>query len=284
MSLRGYLRRRQARSTSHGAVARSRRPDLVTSLPPPVTARLTEGSLHNYWVARARQHTQDSYAGVRLSKLPEDLRTYEHLLWMDAPDTVIELGTQAGGSALWFRDRLRTLFEYGVISRSPRVVTVDLEQGWAREELARVDSEYEASITLLEGDIRLPETVATVRELVAADARCLLVEDSAHEYETTMAALVGFAPFVPSGGFFVVEDGCVDIEHMRIHTDWPRGVLPALHDWLRTPEGRKFTIRRDLELYGVSCHPEGFLQRRPGPSITSSHELDETSDMDVLRT
>jgi hypothetical protein len=96
-----------------------------------------------------------------------------------------------------------------------------------------------------------------------------------------MAALVGFAPFVPSGGFFVVEDGCVDIEHMWIHPDWPRGVLPALHDWLRTPEGREFTIRRDLELYGVSCHPEGFLQRRPGPSMTSSHELDETSDMDM---
>jgi hypothetical protein len=49
------------------------------SLPPPVTADVT-GALREYWLARAAQHTQDSYAGVPLSKFPEDLRTYEQLL------------------------------------------------------------------------------------------------------------------------------------------------------------------------------------------------------------
>ena len=42
-------------------------------------------------------------------KFPEDLRVYEHLLWQTAPSTVIEVGVKDGGSALWFRDRLRTL-------------------------------------------------------------------------------------------------------------------------------------------------------------------------------
>ena len=41
-----------------------------------------------------RQHTQDSYAGLGMSKFPEDLRTYEHLLWLRRPDTVIEIGVQ----------------------------------------------------------------------------------------------------------------------------------------------------------------------------------------------
>jgi cephalosporin hydroxylase len=88
-----------------------------------------------------------------------------------------------------------------------------------------------------------------------------VIEDSAHEYETTLAALTGFSDLVPPGGFFVVEDGCVDVEELRLSPDWPRGVLPALHDWLQTSAGQQFTVRRDLELYGVSCHPEGFLQR-----------------------
>ncbi len=57
-------------------------------------------------------------------------------------------------------------------------------------------------------------------------------------------------------------DGCVDIEELRLAPGWPRGVLPALHDWLETPEGHAFDVRRDLELYGLSCHPQGFLQRR----------------------
>jgi cephalosporin hydroxylase len=83
-----------------------------------------------------------------------------------------------------------------------------------------------------------------------------------HTYETTLVALEGLARFVPRNGYFVVEDGCVDIEEMRLEPDWPRGVLPAIESWLETDEGSHFTVRRDLELYGLSCHPGGFLQRR----------------------
>jgi cephalosporin hydroxylase len=227
------------------------------SYPPTVTVRLTEGTLRDYWLARAGQHTADSYADVPLSKFPEDLRTYEHLLWADRPDTVIEIGTQAGGSALWFRDRLRTLRAYGRIEREPRVISVDLTQDSAREFLRDAGD----GISLVEGDVRDAATAEAVARLVLDGARCFVIEDSAHEYDTTMAALNHFARFVPREGFFVVEDGCVDVEELRADPDWPRGVLPALHDWLATEAGRDFSVRRDLELYGVSCHPEGFLQR-----------------------
>ncbi len=156
-----------------------------------------------------RQHTRDSYAGVRLSKLPEDLRTYEHLMWSDRPDTVIEIGTQCGGSALWFRDRLRILRWYGLIGE-PRVVTIDIDHATARRHLRRADPNYAESIDLVEGDVRDPALAEHVGELVGK--RCLVVEDSAHEYDTTLAALTSFAGFVPTGGYFVVEDGCVDVE------------------------------------------------------------------------
>jgi cephalosporin hydroxylase len=231
------------------------------SFPQPVTARVTEGALRDYWLARAAQHTTDTYAGVPLFKFPEDLRTYEHLLWADGSDTVIEIGTSAGGSALWFRDRLETAHRYGRIGRAPRVISVDASHDSAREHLTRADPRWERSIALVEGDVRDPATIDAVAALVPDGARCLVVEDSAHEYDTTMAALEGFARFVPPEGFFVVEDGCVDVEELRLEEGWPRGVLPALHDWLETPGGRQFRVRRDLELYGISCHPEGFLQR-----------------------
>ena len=48
---------------------------------------------------------------------------------------------------------------------------------------------------------------------------------------------------------------------MRVKPDWPEGVLPALDEWLATPQGAAFRVRRELEVYGVSCHPSGFLQR-----------------------
>lgn len=231
-------------------------------LPPRVTIALEEDSLVSYWRARARQHTQDSYAGVTLSKFPEDLRVYEHLLWLDAADTVIEIGTQFGASALWFRDRLRALRAYGRISNEPRVITIDIDQSRARDALPAADPDFPREIELLEGDVCDPATADAVAALLGDGRRCFVVEDSAHTHATTTAALNGFAPFVSRGGFFVVEDGCVDIDVMRLSEDWPRGVLPALDEWLGTPAGAEFVTRRDLELYGMSCHPRGFLQRR----------------------
>jgi cephalosporin hydroxylase len=198
---------------------------------------------------------------VPLSKFPEDLRTYEHLLWETRADTVLEIGTQAGGSALWFRDRLLLNRRYHRTVGEPLVISVDVSQASAREELDCADAGWEKTITLVEGDIRDPSTADAVAKLVPSSARPFVIEDSAHEYDTTSAALNQFARFVPRGGYFVVEDGCVDIEELRLQPDWPRGVLPALHDWLKTPLGREFRVRRDLELYGTSCHPEGFLQR-----------------------
>ena len=219
-----------------------------------------KSSAQDLWLARARQHTTDSYAGIPMAQFPEDLRTYEHLLWQVRANVVIELGTWSGASALWFRDRLQTMHAYGRVA-SPRVISVDLDQREAVAAVAAVDPVYEETITFLEGDVRdqtLPEQVA---HQVPEHARCLVVEDSAHVYETTYAALLGFARFVPVGGYLVVEDGCVDVEEMRLDDSWPRGVLPAVADWLASPEGKRFRVRRDLELYGMSCHPGGFLQR-----------------------
>ncbi len=245
--------------------------------PPPVTVSLGE-TVRDYWLRRAAQHLWDSYAGLRMSKFPEDLRIYEHLIWTTRSSVVIELGTQYGGSTLWFRDRLRAAAGYGRVGEI-RVIAVDTDAEAARPGLVRADPEFERDIALVSGDVcdsGLPERIEA---LVPHGARCLVIEDTAHIYETTIAALNGFARFVPPGGFFVVEDGCVDIEEMRVDDEWPRGVLPAVSDWLSGADGREFIVRRDLELYGLTCHPQGFLQRQeprqqspPGSQSAPPHQ------------
>jgi cephalosporin hydroxylase len=229
-----------------------------SQLPPPVHADLDD-TVRDYWMARVAQHERDWYAGVRLLKFPEDLRSYEHLLWLSRASVVIELGARFGGSALWFRDRLRILRSYGLIDEL-RVISVDIEPDLAREGVLSADPTAEG-IDILGGDVTDPALPDRVAEFVPDGASCLVVEDSAHVYETTRAALEGFSRFVAPGGFFIVEDGCVDVDELRLKPDWPRGVLPALHEWLATPQGSAFTVREDLELYGISCHPSGFLQR-----------------------
>lgn len=228
--------------------------------PPSAVSLPFDATLRELWLARTRQHFEDSYAGVRMLQFPEDLRVFEHLLWLSRPNVVIELGVQDGGSALWFRDRLQALQHYGM-EDEVRVIAADRDISPAIAALAAADPGYESTITLLEADVLDPDLATRVGELLPDGARCMVVEDSAHTYETTRAALDGLAPLVAPGGFFVVEDGCVDVEAMRADPSWPRGVLPAIEDWLASPAGECFTVRRDLEIYGISCHPHGFLQR-----------------------
>jgi cephalosporin hydroxylase len=140
------------------------------------------------------------------------------------------------------------------------VLSIDIDPDLARKGVLTADPSSDG-IEVIGGDVTDPELPDRVAELVPDGASCLVIEDSAHVYETTLAALQGFTRFVQPGGFFVVEDGCVDIDELRLKPDWPRGVLPALTDWLATEQGRNFVVREDLELYGISCHPSGFLQR-----------------------
>lgn len=230
-------------------------------LPPAVEADLA-APLRNFWLDREAQHVKDVYAGVRIQKMPEDLRVYEHLLWISRTDTVIELGTNHGGSALWFRDRLATMATgYGRIEE-PAVISIDRDHTKARKAVGADPP----GITLLTADLAdegLPDRVGA---LLKPGARCLVVEDTLHAYETTKAALDGFARFVPPGGFFVVEDGIVDVPGLRPAKDLPRGVLSAVDDFLAGAAGAGFRVRRDLERYGLTCFPGGYLERvTPAP-------------------
>jgi len=249
-----------ARPSGAVAVDPSAQVTIETSVAPAVSIT-PDMPVRDYWHARAEQHTADRYLGIKMSKFPEDLRVYEQLLWIAAPAVVVELGAQSGGSTLWLRDRLRTVAGYRPDAPPPLVVSVDIDLSVARRNVALLDPTWADTIGFIEGDVCDPAVRAEVGRQVPPGARCLVIEDSAHVESTTTAALELYSDLVPVGGFFVVEDGCVDVEWMRTFEDWPRGVLPALTRWLATPQGSSFTVRRDLEVYGVSCHPSGFLQR-----------------------
>jgi cephalosporin hydroxylase len=240
-------------SAAHGGVN-------VDGFPRPVV--IEPGlTFYDYYRRRLVQQIEDFYAGVRISKLPEDLRTYEHLLWHSRADVVVEIGVQFGGSALWFRDRLRTNQSHGRIAGA-RYVGVDIDVAAARAALDLALPRWSDDIVLIEGDVNDPATVMKVHDAVPTWSRCMVVEDSAHDHASTLAALNGLADLVPVGGWFIVEDGMVDEPELRMSDAWPVGVQRAVSDFLDSENGQTFTMRRDMELYGLTAHPRGFLERR----------------------
>jgi cephalosporin hydroxylase len=219
--------------------------------------------LRDYYQDRIRVHMDETYVGIRMRKFPEDLLAYEHILWEQSIEVVVELGTGHGGSALWFRDRLETFSRYRS-SGAPLVVSVDRDLEVARTLLPQVDPDYAETITLIASDIRDPALVDAVTKVIPAGARVFVVEDSAHMYDTTLAALTGFAHLVPVNGYFVVEDGHRDYPGM-LPPDMPskvNGALVAVDEWLKSAPGKDFAIQRDLEKYLVTTNPRGWLQRQ----------------------
>ncbi len=220
-----------------------------------------EVALADVWQARIEQHFDDSYAGVRIAKFPEDLRVYERILWERAPRVVIEVGVLDGGSALWLRDRLFDFQRYRC-GPAPTVIAVDVELGGVRARFADLPSEASAGIELVEGDIKNEQLLATIRAMVPDGAEVFVIEDAAHDAETTLACLRGLAPLIAADGYYMVEDTCVDVEALRVSEDWPRGAGTALEQWLADdPLGRRFRRRPDLQPYGLTCHPGGLVQR-----------------------
>lgn len=254
---------------------RERFGDLREAAPsgPPEPVRIDPSqTVAELWRARIAQHTSDSYVGVPIAKLPEDLRAYQHALWEAAPEVVVEVGVKFGGSALWFRDQLRMLATYGRIDNEPLVIGVDLETVAAERLLERADPAWDDEIRLIGGDIREPAVTAAVREAVPDGTRCMVVEDAAHTAEVTTAALRGLSSLVPPGGFFVVEDAHVDdpelhpegptyIRQLGVHAG---GVAEAIEAFLGSEAGAEFEVRREFEPYGITSHPGGFLRRRSG--------------------
>jgi len=201
-------------------------------------------TLRQYWKARLRLHHFDTYRGLPMAKMPEDLRTYEHVIWATQPKVIVELGSGGvGASGLWFADRLDALCGGG------KVVSIEVTQA---PEL------QDPRITFLHGDLTEQAQADEIKRL-AGDGPVMVVEDSRHDYDTTLAALRLYSPLVQEGQFFVVEDTIVDEPDLTIFGD--HGVTPAIDAFLK--EEPRF-VRQSLDLYGVTMHMGGWLQAVSG--------------------
>jgi len=137
---------------------------------------------------------KSSYRGVRYLKSPLDLGIYLQLLFKLRPQTVIEIGAKFGGSALFFSDMLSA---DGI---GANVVSVDIQP--------QVDF-TDPRIKVLTGDaLQLADSLRKER-LASLSKPWLVVEDSAHFYETSLAVLEFFDQWLVSGDYIVVEDGIV---------------------------------------------------------------------------
>lgn len=184
-----------------------------------------------------------TYFGIPTFKNPMDLWVYQEILFERKPNVILEIGNRFGGSTL-------ALAHLCDMMNSGRIIGIDISH---KDVFPRVREH--SRITMIEGDAC--SLYQNVRNLVSADERVLVIEDSSHTYENTLKVLNTYCGLVKPGDYFIVEDG---ICHHGLDVGPDPGPYEAIESFVaRHPE---FEIDRDRESFVLSWNPKGFLRRR----------------------
>jgi cephalosporin hydroxylase len=186
-----------------------------------------------------------TYHGHPCFKNPFDLALYTLLLDRERPRTIIEIGSAGGGSALWFAGQMRS---HGV---DAQVISLDL---------IRQRGVKESGVQFIKGDALDLAASPLPALLERAERPFLVVDDGAHTYDTVLASLEFFRPYLRSGEYMVVEDGVVADLGLRSYEDGPNR---AMDEFMRRHPGEFVVDRSYCDFYGhnVTWATNGFLRR-----------------------
>jgi cephalosporin hydroxylase len=188
------------------------------------------------------------YKGLRLAKSPFELALYMQAIEQLRPATIIEIGTSEGGSAAWLIDQCRAL---GL--PDTRLISIDIEPPALELE----------NVSFRQADSCRPRDTFPHAAIDKAPHPWLVIEDSAHTYESVSAVLDYFDGRLCSGDLFVLEDGVVADLEGEVYRSLADGPNLALAEFLRRT-GARYTIETALcDFYGrnVTYAPNGWLRR-----------------------
>jgi cephalosporin hydroxylase len=186
------------------------------------------------------------WKGVPCLKNPFDLALYQKLLWQQKPRTIIEIGSNQGGSALWLADMTK------IMGIDARVISIDI---------AHFTGFQHAQIDFRCGDGRKLGETLTRDEMQALPRPLLVIEDGSHDYDQTLATLRFFDPAMKVGEYLVIEDGI--IESMQVADRYNGGPSRALDEFLEEA-GSRYEIDGsycDYFGYNVTWNTNGYLKR-----------------------
>lgn len=225
-----------------------------------------------YYESESGLWRQSRFLGVPIEKFPTDLWVYQELISRVRPDVLIETGTLAGGSALYFATIMDAIGHGEVIS-------IDIE-GWPRArfeewmgDTPRPDHPRIQYITAdsLEFGERYEATALANRWIYETtgpswDRRSvshlpvvMVVLDSDHSYAHVLKELDLYAPLVTPGSYLVVEDTGMS-ERTNPGKGSQFGAAEALAEWL--PKHPEFEVDRDCERFLFTTNPGGWLRRK----------------------
>jgi cephalosporin hydroxylase len=188
------------------------------------------------------------YRDVPMLKHPMEMALYTRLIWEVRPLTILEIGSQSGGAAVWMADVLKT---FGI---DGRVISIDLRPP--------APIYAPSNVTFLRGDANDLSPTLTPELIATLPHPWLVIEDASHQYAATLAVLRFFDPMLRSGEYIVVEDG--NITEMGEDADHEGGPARSITEFLQD-HGDAYEIDAVYcDQYGrnVTGNPNGYLRKK----------------------
>jgi len=166
-----------------------------------------------------------TWFGHRMVKFPSDCMAMATLLARCRPQVLVELGTQYGGSALFFSNF------------AEQVVSVDIQDIAGRPQSPKI-----AYIT---GDSGAQEVYEKVKAMVGGRA-CSVAIDANHHAPYVDRELELYAPLVSPGQALIMDDTLVDVLNFRKFRE-SGGPLRSIRKYM--PKHPEFELAADIEPY-----------------------------------
>lgn len=188
-----------------------------------------------------------SYRGLQTWKCPFDLAIYMNVIWELRPRTIVEFGSNRGGSALWFAD---VLTNYGI--EGSHVFSLDLNP---------VMDLTDPRITFGFCDVAAPEEHVGLDDLRGLPKPLLVIDDASHMAEHVLAVLRFVDKAMAKGDYLIVEDGALNM--LGWEEQYNGGPVAALRTFLAEAGERYEVDRARCDFFGpnVTWNPEGYLKR-----------------------
>lgn len=198
---------------------------------------------------------QWEWAGFTILQMPEDIVTYQEIMFRTKPSLVIETGVAWGGGIAL----LATVMS--MYNPKGKVLGIDLNLDPQLQ--VKIDSlNMPVQVSLREGSSTADASVAWAKKHISRSDKVMVVLDSHHTHAHVLDELEAYAPIVTPGQFLVVGDtsvkdlaGATDRVRPWSSTDNPH---TALESFLKSNDD--FT--RDEQANGKllsSFHPGGYL-------------------------
>lgn len=184
-------------------------------------------------------HHKFYYKGVKCTKYAFDYLNYQMIINEVEPDLIIEVGTDEGGGSLYMAD----LLNYGMVH------TIDINDK-AKDALENHPKIKYFTNGWENYDLKNTEGFKKI----------MVIEDSSHTYENTLAVMKKFAPVVSPDSYLIVEDGIVtELGNDRLFDGGP---LRATREFMQ--DNKDFVVDRkwcDFFGHNATANPDGYLKK-----------------------